>query len=285
MINDGSTDNSLKIAEGLVSLYNNIRVVSQNNLGLAGARNTGLKNITGNYVMFVDSDDYLENNTLDKVLDEAEKNDLEVCMYRLKVMASDGRLFVGGEDSLDFNKLYTGEEALMAGLKMGSVCVNLYKRSFLEENGLFFTEGITHEDVDFNSRVYVSVKRMMITDICPYVYFWNANSLNRSKDYDKVRKSMIDELHVLTSVNTYIEKKAVSQRLRRFYKKHANSVVASFLIKFIRNVDVPSSLRREFVELAKEKGLYPIMGQTLSWKSSILVPFLNTKIAEMLMKR
>ena len=64
MVNDGSTDHSGIIAEQLTSKYENIILFNQRNQGLSGARNSGLKLCRGKYVMFVDSDDFLEKNSL-----------------------------------------------------------------------------------------------------------------------------------------------------------------------------------------------------------------------------
>ena len=63
-VNDGSTDNSLSILESYAELDNRIKIISQENHGLAAARNTGLKNINGDYVYFIDSDDFLELSAL-----------------------------------------------------------------------------------------------------------------------------------------------------------------------------------------------------------------------------
>ena len=62
VVNDGSTDNSGKIAEEYSKTYSNIILINQENQGLSGARNTGIQNAKGEYVQFVDSDDYLEPN-------------------------------------------------------------------------------------------------------------------------------------------------------------------------------------------------------------------------------
>ena len=83
MVNDGSTDNSLSVAEDLAAKYNNIVIVSHENRGLAAARNTGLRNASGQYVMFVDSDDYLTPNVISKMLKISFDNDLDILMARV----------------------------------------------------------------------------------------------------------------------------------------------------------------------------------------------------------
>ena len=68
VVNDGSTDNSLNILKSLQSKDSRIRIINQENKGVSAARNTGLDNTTGEYIAFVDSDDYLEKNMYEKML-------------------------------------------------------------------------------------------------------------------------------------------------------------------------------------------------------------------------
>ena len=83
LINDGSTDNSLKICQKYREEDNRIVLISQPNKGLSAARNTGLENIHGEYVCFIDSDDFVEKNYLRSLYNNLEKNkaDISICEY------------------------------------------------------------------------------------------------------------------------------------------------------------------------------------------------------------
>lgn len=83
-VNDESKDSSLEILNEYASKYSNIKVISQKNTGLGGARNTGLKNATGEFVGFVDADDFVETNMYEKLYDLAKKEDAEISMCNLK---------------------------------------------------------------------------------------------------------------------------------------------------------------------------------------------------------
>lgn len=80
LINDGSTDHSLKIAEGYAEKYRQIKLVTQRNGGLSKARNTGMNLATGEYLCFVDSDDWLELDTLQEIVSLMDKDDLDLCL-------------------------------------------------------------------------------------------------------------------------------------------------------------------------------------------------------------
>lgn len=83
LINDGSTDNSLSICEKYKNLDNRIELINKENTGASDTRNVGIKNAKGKYIMFVDSDDWLERDMCEKLLENAERNsaDLVFCSY------------------------------------------------------------------------------------------------------------------------------------------------------------------------------------------------------------
>ena len=82
-INDGSTDNSLKILQDYEKRDNRIRVINQKNSGLGATRNVGLSLSEGKYVYFMDSDDYLELSTLEELYHLAETNSLDIVLFKL----------------------------------------------------------------------------------------------------------------------------------------------------------------------------------------------------------
>ena len=81
IVNDGSTDSSLVIAESYSQTNSNIRVISQLNKGLGGARNTGIRSSEGKYLFFVDSDDTIQKNTLKPLLECMESKKLQVLRF------------------------------------------------------------------------------------------------------------------------------------------------------------------------------------------------------------
>lgn len=177
IVNDGSKDNSLSIVEGMQSLYNNIVIVSQNNKGLSGARNTGLRRAKGQYVWFIDSDDWIEENCLKKVVDICLTKDLDI----LQVCAAN---ILNGMPVRRFHRNNTTD--VMTGLvclkHRFPFCVpfSIYRKDFLLNNDLWFYEGIFHEDNDFTPRVYSkAVKVYAIDDILYYVY-QNPQSITRT---------------------------------------------------------------------------------------------------------
>lgn len=273
IVNDGSTDYSGDIAKAIQSKVENIHLYEQVNGGLSAARNTGLKYACGKYVIFVDSDDYLFPNTLGKVLECAGRNNLDMCAYHFKTMKADGSWYEDLVQPFKSDKIYTGKEALLNGVIIASVCANMYKRSFIDNNNLYFTVGMSHEDVDFNSRAYAFAQRIMFTKSVVYAYFWNDFSLNRSVEIAKIKKSIFDDLIVASNMRSLAAMLSDSE-LSNYYHRHANSIVTALLLSFISHKS-SKTFFPEFIHKASELSLYPIKGKTKSLATTMIIPLLN----------
>lgn len=275
MVNDGSTDNSLSIAEEIATKHENIRIISQTNKGLAAARNTGIRNATGKYLMFVDSDDYIMPNILSSMLKTAEQQQLDILEARMKVMKADGSFSEGLIQPFNPNTVYTGEYALLHNVNIASVCGMLYSSQYLQSNNLLFTEGMTHEDVDFNTRCYPVATKIKFLDIISYVYFWNDSSLNRSTDIKKIRKAILDDITVAANTIKYTEQFEYKKEIKSLYTKRSNSIIIAVLLKLLKDKAIPTEIKQECINRIKQNGLYPIKGQTLSWQTTILKNIFN----------
>ena len=88
-VNDGSTDLSLSILEGYALTDSRFKIISQENQGLSGARNTGMEHVLGEYVLFVDSDDWLEENALELLYNHVCGFDSEITMFKFKFFNDD----------------------------------------------------------------------------------------------------------------------------------------------------------------------------------------------------
>lgn len=186
-VNDGSTDNSLKILIELSNTYSNLRIISQENKGLSEARNTGMRSAKGDYIMFVDSDDWIQENCLNRIITVCEEDNLDL----LRICAAN---VINGVAKRRFSLpnregIITGRSVIGRGY-FACAPFTIYKRSFLEEYNLSFYPGIFHEDNEFTPRVYYYAQRVEeIDDIIYYVY-QNPNSITRTvnpkKSFDNI---------------------------------------------------------------------------------------------------
>ena len=169
-VNDGSTDNSLGICNVFAERYNNIKLISQPNAGLSAARNTGLKNATGEYVYFLDSDDYLYPGVVQKLIEYISYNDVDTLCTNVLLDGNKHlyemvtQSFVGTRDELMslFQKSILYPYPVQAWLWVS-------KRRFLLDNQLTFKEGFLHEDEDFTPRLLFYAHKVGLLNIpCQY---------------------------------------------------------------------------------------------------------------------
>src|SRR5690606_23018667 len=83
LVNDGSPDNSLKICENFASMDKRIRVISQKNKGLSGARNTGIREAKGDYIFFIDADDYIEEKMIESFVEIVNKLNPDIILSNI----------------------------------------------------------------------------------------------------------------------------------------------------------------------------------------------------------
>lgn len=194
IVNDGSTDKSLIIAEGIAKDNVIVKVISQENKGLSGARNTGLSEARGEFVWFVDSDDWIEENCLADIIAQCNNIDVLCLSYR--------QIF---EDGLTVKKICPPTANLLDGkslFKTKSFCMAaqfyVYRREFLIYNKLHFCEGIYHEDMEFTPKMLCLAKTVKVYTIPVYYYFIRPNSIttsvNPKRTYDllKVARKLSD---------------------------------------------------------------------------------------------
>ena len=168
-VDDGSTDDSFGIAKGYVDAQEHWQLIHQENQGLGAARNTGLKHASGDYVLFLDSDDRLRPDSLRILAENLSDEDL-LCFNGQRFLHETGAYdaadnltpenYRSGWDYYNDNALKTRDFAFVC------VVLRCYKRSYLLENGLWFKPGIYHEDNLFTPLAcYHAGKVKVIPDI------------------------------------------------------------------------------------------------------------------------
>lgn len=177
VINDGSPDNSLKIVERIADEYPNIKIISQPNKGLSAARNTGMRNASGDYYMFVDSDDWIAEKCLGKICSKLkieQPDALAICAANVK-----------GDGMIERRQAYadvtpmSGYELLKKGV---SPCAPfaIWSAKFFKKYELSFFEGIFHEDSEFTPRAYYLADKVSFVNDIIYYVFQNPNSITRT---------------------------------------------------------------------------------------------------------
>lgn len=187
VVNDGSPDNSLTIAEGIAKDFDNIHIISQLNGGLSAARNNGLSLAKGDYIWFIDSDDWIEENCLFELLSLC--NGVDVVAISYNTVKNDIK-----QGYTTKNAMY-GKELLLKGAFIPAPFY-IMRREFLIRNKLSFFQGIYHEDLEFSPRMLYLADKIATTEQCVYNYLQRENSITttpnakRAFDYIKICKSL-----------------------------------------------------------------------------------------------
>ncbi len=186
IINDGSTDNSLEIVNTIAEKHDNITVFSQKNSGLSLARNKGLVLAQGEYVWFIDSDDWIEANCLESIIKRLNGIDVLALEFNETYddISKNNKVFpitISGNSGIDLLKDSFTIPAQFY----------IYRKSFLNENNLFFVPGIFHEDFEFTPRMLYSAKNIAVYEKQVYFYYQRAGSIttsvNPKKAYDLIK--------------------------------------------------------------------------------------------------
>jgi glycosyltransferase involved in cell wall biosynthesis len=189
-VNDGSVDGSAAILEEYAAKDYRLKVVTQANAGLSAARNTGLRRAQGDYVLFLDSDDWLEADAL-KVLSRRMDGEDRLC-FSGRRYHEETKIFNPADElpekTYESGMDYYNENALLPR-DFAFVCVVLrvYRRFFLLENNLWFKEGIYHEDNLFTPLACYCAKKVSVVNVCLYNYRFRANSITTTVNYKRLK--------------------------------------------------------------------------------------------------
>lgn len=222
-VDDGSTDDSFGIAKGYVDAHERWQLIHQENQGLGGARNTGLKHVSGDYVLFLDSDDRLRPDSL-RILAESLSDEDLLCFNGQRFQHETGAYeaadsltpenYRSGWDYYNDNALKTRDFAFVC------VVLRCYRRSYLLEHDLWFKPGIYHEDNLFTPLAcYHAGKVKVIPDIL-YDYRVRTSSImtSRSLKHWQDVVGIANELAAFFIPKGSVEKTTVYQILTHHYQ-------------------------------------------------------------------
>lgn len=171
LIDDGSTDNSGNICDKYANKYNNIRTIHQNNKGLSGARNTGIREAKGEYLMFVDSDDFINKKVaLKETIAQLREDVIQFKWIYFYENKNKYRYFKENElyHNIDFEDLLF--KKVQDGTISTSACNKIVRRDIIIDNNIFFDEELLSEDIDWSLKLYLHIKSLKVINQDIYVY-------------------------------------------------------------------------------------------------------------------
>lgn len=193
-INDGSTDNSLQILEKYLEKDNRIKIISQKNSGVSAARNLGLENAKGDYILFVDSDDWLELDACKILLNTINNKNCDLVYFNYYAISSS----IKREINITNRKITPNYF-----LTYGGLCNCCYKKDFINKNNIHFPTNIKiSEDIVFKTIVILNNPLIEIIPKSLYNYFYTREN-SATKDYRNGIKENIKGYEYLKNTENY----------------------------------------------------------------------------------
>lgn len=170
-VDDGSTDHSADIASEYVQKYPNFTLIQKENGGLSSARNAGMDAAHGRYLYFLDGDDFIISNALQEICEKADKEDLDIVYFDAFTLYENDTVKEANAEYLNHYRRNHDYSGITSGQSMfqqmqenhdffSSVCMQLFRKSFIEENGIRFYDGILHEDNLFSLQCAILAARV-----------------------------------------------------------------------------------------------------------------------------
>jgi glycosyltransferase involved in cell wall biosynthesis len=167
LVDDGSTDKSGSICDGYAKQDKRVKIFHISNCGLAHARNIGIDNVTGEYILFQDSDDYIELNMIKEMVNEAHKNnsDLIICGYRKFFEKPEKVIIEKCYNKINYlnRKDFLNDFYKYFPISSNTAWGKLYNTKTIKENEIKFIKGLSLiEDLMFNSKYYSKIDRIIV---------------------------------------------------------------------------------------------------------------------------
>jgi len=271
VVNDGTKDNSMDI----VKKYN-VEIINQKNKGLSEARNEGVKKAKGDYILFLDSDDYIEKDLL-KELSKSLKNNPDLVRFQVREVFEDRTKKDYNEEPFT-NK--DGTEAFSLICKyhyVENASAYLYKREFYVKNKFSFKKGAVHEDFGLVPLVIMKANKVNSISYIGYNYLQRDNSIMNEKNYEKTKKKVSDMFDHYDYLMNEINKTNLDSKV--FKSFISNSLILK--ICELKKDDYKKSKKR----LKKEKVYDNLLENSFAQKIKKRIITISPKFAQILINK
>lgn len=196
IVDDGSPDNCPQICDDYSKLDDRIKVIHQENKGLGGARNTGASQAAGEYILFIDSDDYIEPDLLETALKNAIKTDADILVYGFRTVNESGRQMQNYTEPVKKNIPLSPQSDKSIFLIYPNAWNKLYKRELFEQSGILYPSNVWYEDLRTTLKLFLFAQSIVFIDDILYNYLIRQGSIMQNSNIDRNRElfDAIDDL-------------------------------------------------------------------------------------------
>lgn len=190
LVDDGSQDCCPNICDEYAQTDNRIKVIHKQNGGLSDARNAGMEIAKGDYILFVDSDDYIETDTCERFINHLKKHRYieDIVVGEYQIVDSDKKC-INNHTLLNEEIIYTYEEYMNKTIPRGEfycpAWLNLYNRNYIDEHNLKFCKGLLHEDMEWTPKCFLQGAKVGYLKGYFYNYIIRDGSITKAGNYEK----------------------------------------------------------------------------------------------------
>ena len=249
-INDGSTDSTLNILNKYSKNEKRIKIINQDNSGVSIARNNGIQQSTGEYIIFVDSDDWLELNYVEKMVNAIKKEKVDVvrCSYykEYKTYSEKENMFELSNKKLtgkEINKTNVQNHFLYNKQSINNYIVLLIIKSSIIKNTIEFDKDLyMMEDALFYQQLFHNINSIFFYDNA--LYHVNKSNISATRDITKIEKNLIGILETSKKISSFLEKEKIE-----FFSKKLNSCHLNIIIFYLEKILKQKELKNILTKL------------------------------------
>lgn len=279
LVDDGSPDGCPKICDEYAAAHKNIRVVHRPNGGLSAARNSGIEAAKGEYICFVDSDDYWEPNVLSGLMAQIKRDKLDVLRFKYQNVNERYEVYNPYKSDPykgnDYSEVPTDGVSFLNS-RFGTACyavMFILRRELLKD--CLFTEGIYFEDADWTPRMLSKANRVASTDTIVYNYLIRQGSITQAIDNSKKKKVLDDKIRLIATM----QQQAIDLRKRGRYNKWYKEMIAATVTSIIEMLGVDFYAERDsYLAHLDQLKIYPIVSKSIKERLINISPALTVKL-------
>lgn len=229
IVNDGSSDDSLKVVQRYQQYNSNITIINKINGGLSSARNAGLNVAQGKYIWFIDGDDVISNNCIKDLLSYIQNQDLDILFINYSRIHETAEINNTTLSAYDFNNgiLSGGDFFKNRQGDFLMVWRYIFKKSIFSDHGLRFYEGIIHEDVEFTHKAIYYAKRIGICYSVIYYYRTLRKGSIMSDKKTTLEKDSI--LKIIHSIQSFRDNNVDDTQYKKLLDNYLLQIVANYI--------------------------------------------------------
>lgn len=274
VVNDGSTDNTLKIINALLPQISNLKIINQENRGLGAARNTGIENACGEYIWMIDGDDFLESKIIETLLGDL-KIGADCYGLNYNVVSENHELIYVKYPQNHIHSNLTGIEYYSKYLQNSYTWQYIFKKQIFIENNLRFRERINMQDSEILPKIMFHVTNFLYINKIAYNYVQQKNSFTNSSNPNKRKKYFQSIIEVDNSLEKFgNEIRNISTELYnaiQIKRKSLHMIIFNHLVFF----KYDSKTLKEVLNILKQNNFYPLQYNPRDLKKKILRIIIN----------